>query len=111
MIDGLLKYDMIEKVTQNTGNLWPEEFLVLKSRDLTGPLRLVVDYSLLKYCFDRNPFKQADPFTILSALKSGCCYHFVADMSTGYWKICLEEGPKGLHIKVMLMGIQPASDM
>ena len=29
---------------------------------------MVVDYSPLKHCFDRNPFKQSDPFTILTGL-------------------------------------------
>ena len=44
-----------------------------------------MDYSPLKHCFDRHPFKQTDPFTILSALKSGCENFFIADMKTGYW--------------------------
>ena len=122
MIDALLEADMIEKVTEGTGEFLFEAFLVPKPRDPTGPPRMVVDYSPLKYCFDRHPFKQTDPFTILSALKAGCKYHFVADMKTGYWQIRLVSGPNGSYItsfitergifrwKVMPMGIQPASD-
>ena len=82
----------------------------------------MVDYSPLKHCFDRHPFKQTDPFTILSALKSGCENFFTADMKTGYWQIRLVDGPDGSFItsfvtergifrwKVMLMGIPPASN-
>ena len=83
MLDALLGADMIEKVTEGTGEFLFEAFLVPKPKDSTGPPRLVVDYSPLKHCFDRYPFKQTDPFTILSTLKSGCKYH--SDMKTGYW--------------------------
>ena len=123
MIDALLYADMIEKADmEGTGDFLFEAFLVPKPRDPTGPPRLVVDYSPLKHCFDRHPFKQTDPFTILSALKSGYKNFFVADMKTGYWQIRLIDGPDGSHItafvtergifrwKVMPMGIQPATD-
>ena len=83
---------------------------------------MIVDYSPLKHCFDRKPFKQTDPFSILTALKLGCKNFFIADMMTGYWQIRLVPGPNGSYItifvtergvfrcKVMPMGIQPASD-
>ena len=112
----------LEKDTGQNYRCAFEAFLVPKPRDPTGPPRLVVDYSPLKHCFNRNPFKQSDPFTILTGLKSGCRYHFVADMSTGYWQIRLIDGPNDSHVtlfltergifrwKVMPMGIQPASD-
>ena len=97
MIDALMKAEMIEKVHEHMGDFLFKVFFVPKPRDPTGPPRMVVHYSPLKHCFDRNPFKQSDPFTILSALKSSCRYHFVADMSTGYWQICLVDGPNGSH--------------
>ena len=123
MIDALLKAEMIEKVQEDTGDFLFKAFLVPKPRDPTGPPRMVIYYSPLKYCFNRNPFKQTDPFTILSTLKAGCHYHFVADMSTGYWQIRLIDSPNGSYItsllcergifrwKVMPMGIQPASNV
>lgn len=54
MIDALLKAKMIEQVREGTGDFLFEAFLVPKPRDPTGPPRLVVDYSPLKHCFDRN---------------------------------------------------------
>ena len=54
MIDALLKDKMIEQVREGTGDFLFEAFLVPKPRDPTGPPRLVVDYSPLKHCFDRN---------------------------------------------------------
>ena len=68
MLDALLEADRIEKVTEGTGEFLFKAFLVPEPRDPTGPPRLVVDYSPLKHCFDRHPFKQTDPFTIISAL-------------------------------------------
>ena len=121
MIDALLKVEMIEKVKEGTGDFLFEAFLVPKPRDPTGPPQMVVDYSPLKYCFDRNPFKQTDTFTILRALKAGCKYHFIADMKTRYRQISLVNRPDGSHIisfickqgifcwKVIPMGIQSAS--
>ena len=82
----------------------------------------MVDYSPLKHCLDRKPFKQTDPFSILTALKAGCKNFIVSDMKTGYWQIRLALGPEGSYItnfvtecgvfrwKVLPMGIQPASD-
>ena len=123
MLDALIKAEMILKVHEDTGDFLFEAYLVPKPRDPTGPPHMVVDDSHLRYCFNRNQLKQLDPFTILSVLKSGCHYHFVADMSTGYWQICLIEGPIGSYItscltergifcwKVIPMGIQPTSDI
>ena len=89
MLDSLLVADMIEKVqvTEGPGNFLFEAFLVPKPKDPGGPPRFVVDYSPLKHCFDRKPFKQTDPFSILTALKAGCNNFFVANMKTGYWQI------------------------
>ena len=124
MLDSLLEADMIEKVpvAEGPGYFLFDVFLVPKPKDPGGPPRFVVDYPLLKLCFDRKPFKQTDPFSILTALKAGCKNFFVADMKTGYWQIRLALGPEGSHItsfvmergvfrwKVLPMGIQPASN-
>ena len=74
MIDALMESDMIEKVplSEGAGDFLFQAFLVPKPKDPTGPPRLVVDYSPLKHCFDRKPFKQPDPFSILTALKLVC---------------------------------------
>ena len=98
MIDSLLKAEMIEKIHEGTGDFLFKAFLVTKPRDATGPPQMVVNFSPLKYCFNRNPFKQTDPFTILSALKVGCKYQFIADMLTGYCQIRLVNGPNGSYI-------------
>ena len=100
MLDKLLESDIIEKVpvSEGPGDFLLEAFLVLKPKDPSGPPRLVVDYSPLKHCFNRKPFKQTDPFSILTALKSGCKNFFVVDMKTGYWQIRLVLGPDGSYI-------------
>ena len=86
MLDAVLEPDMIKKVpvSDGTGDFLFEAFLALKPKDPTGPPRLVVDYSPMKHCFDGKPFKQTDPFSILTALKSG--------MKTRYWQIRLVPG-------------------
>ena len=48
MLDALIDAEMIEKVTEGTGDFLFEAFLVPKPRDPTGPPILVVDYSPLK---------------------------------------------------------------
>ena len=64
-----------------------EAFLVPKTKDPGGLPSFMVDYSPLKHCFDRKPFKQTDLFSFLTALKAGCKNFFVADIKTGYWQI------------------------
>ena len=109
-------------LSEGAGDFLFKAFLVPKPKDTTGPFRSVVDYPPLKHCFDSKPFKQTDPFSILTALKGDCKNFFIADMKTGHWQIRQVAGPDASYItcfitergvfgwKEMPMGIQPASD-
>ena len=75
MIDALFKSEMIKKVQGETG----EAILVLKSRDTTGPSRMVVDFPPLKYCFNRNAIDGpiCHPWGAESGLSLSICHRDV----------------------------------
>ena len=123
MLDSMVEHGQIRQVLpgEPTSEYLAKLHLVLKRHDPSRP-RIVIDYSRLKNMFVRNPFPQRDPITIFNRLRSGCRNFFVADMSSGYYQVRLEDGPLGSHVTtficdrgiyqwlVMPMGIHPASD-
>ena len=124
MLDSMIEQGQIAQVLPGDpiSPFLSAAFLVNKPNDPTKP-RMVIDYSKLKDLFIRNPFPQRDPLTIFGRLREGCRNFFVADMSSGYFQVRLEDGPNGSDVTtfvcdrgvfkflVMPMGIHPASDV
>ena len=123
LIDSMLEQGQIRQILpgEPVSQFLSKGFLVKKPHNPSEP-RFVIDYSGLKDLFERNPFPQRDPITIFGKLRAGCRNYFVADMSSGYHQIRLQDGPEGSDVTtfvcdrgvfkwlVLPMGCHPASD-